>query len=363
MVRQILLPQSRITWQAIISLCLASLTFCLTQETLGQPELDDELNDGANQRRFNLPTITLGGKQLWTDHVHFRDYRIQQNVLTKHFRLIDRRNVRQAWGSFEQCQSRLDEIKLKNGLSPISGKVLILLHGLGRSRGSMNELARYLKEQLGYEIVNVSYASTRASLEDHARALESIIANMPEATQIDVVAHSLGNLVLRRYLYDVAEAHDGAQADARLHRIVMLGPPNNGAEFAKKLNKMRIFGVVMGASATQMADLKGADFSLELAIPQAGFGIIAGNGSLGPLTNPLLDGENDFFVTVEETRLLGAADFIVLLAALGFLLTAPEVHRATAYFLANGLFASVDDRHPIAADSMPIIPEKKKDRN
>ena len=44
---------------------------------------------------MNPVTLTLGGKQFWTDHFIFREWRIQKNYLTKYFRLLDDRDKRQ----------------------------------------------------------------------------------------------------------------------------------------------------------------------------------------------------------------------------------------------------------------------------
>lgn len=297
------------------------------------------------QSLFNIPTRTLGGTQVWTDFVHFRGWRIQQNAVSKHFRLIDPNNVRHAWGNLEQCENRLNAIKRERHLGGPSSQILILIHGLGRSRNSMNSIAEALADR-EHEVVNFSYASTRASLDDHARALQSVIDHLPEPCQIDVVGHSLGNLVLRRALY-LAELSPDTAPGRRLHRIVMLGPPNNGAELAKKLSGNRLFSLLMGRSATQIGELSGAQSPLELAVPRVEFGIIAGSGTLGPISNPWLDGENDFLVKVDETRLPGASDFLVLPVAHSYLLNDHAVYQATKNFLANGYFVSEEKRQAL----------------
>ena len=297
--------------------------------------------------QFNIPSWTLGGKQLWTDFVQCRGWRIQQNALTHHFRLIDPRNVRQAWGTREQCQNQLDAVRSSQHLEPTGKPILLLLHGLGRSRNSMSSLAKALADGGGYEVINVSYASTRASLDEHAAALQSVLEQLPADSKIDVVAHSLGCLVVRRYLaIEKQRAIDSANGP-QFHRIVMLGPPNNGAELAKKLQRTGLVGIVLGDSARQVAQLKTTPEIAELAIPRAEFGIIAGNGGIGPISNPLLRGENDLFVEVAETKLPGAADFLVVNSAHGLLLEDATVHQAAASFLANGYFRSADQRQPL----------------
>src|SRR5689334_10075776 len=54
-------------------------------------------------RHWNLPTRTLGGQQFWTDHRWHNGLRLQHNHVTDHWRLIDERDIRRAWGSREAC--------------------------------------------------------------------------------------------------------------------------------------------------------------------------------------------------------------------------------------------------------------------
>lgn len=294
---------------------------------------------------FNLPLKTWGGLQVWTDLQHHHGWRIQQHAISKHCRLIDPRNVRRAWGSRTQCEEQLEALTAAVHEPQESNRILLLLHGLGRTRNSMQPVADVLlREQPDYRVINVSYASTRASLDDHAQALRSIIEHLPPDSQIDVVAHSMGNIVLRRYFADCNDAKRPAPPQT-FHRIVMLGPPNQGAEFARKLKRTGLLGLVMGQSAKQLAELKTSDAALRLAVPPCEFGIIA--GSSGALTNPLLRGENDLVVEVAETRLKGATDFWVVPVAHTILMTDESVLRATARFIEHGYFVSPQDRQPI----------------
>ena len=52
----------------------------------------------------NLPFPTLGGKQIWADNFIYAGWRIQQNVYTDHFRLLDDRDIRRAWGDEAACR-------------------------------------------------------------------------------------------------------------------------------------------------------------------------------------------------------------------------------------------------------------------
>ena len=99
--------------------------------------------------RFNIRSKTLGGKQFWTDYLVQHEWRIQRNEVTNHYRLLSGRDYRHSWGTFLQCRKTLEEINKQKKLPQVKGKVVLLLHGLGRTRGSMEGLQKYLDKQEG----------------------------------------------------------------------------------------------------------------------------------------------------------------------------------------------------------------------
>ena len=116
--------------------------------------------DGESRRTASMPNAvlpTFGGKQLWADELFFHDWHIQRNTVTGHYRLLDGRNRRYAWGSFEQCQAKLEDIKRQQKLPPMSGSAVIVMHGLGRNAGAMVYMAKFLKENSPYTVINVTY--------------------------------------------------------------------------------------------------------------------------------------------------------------------------------------------------------------
>jgi pimeloyl-ACP methyl ester carboxylesterase len=295
---------------------------------------------------FNLQLPTLGGMQLWQDELLFHSWRIQRNVLTGYYRLLDDRDWRVTWGSFEACQAKLDEIKRDRSLPPLAGKVVLLVHGLVRTRGSMNNLGKYLADRGQYDAMTVGYPSTRASVGQHARGLASVIDHLDGVEEINFVAHSLGNLVIRHYLADHTDPQTLRQGDPRIKRIVMLGPPNNGAQLAEALGQNSLFEFIIGESGQQLA--RGwADLEKELATPACEFGVIAGGRGDGKGFNPLVKGDDDLIVAVESARLPGAADFLVLPVRHTFMMDQQPIQEATLSFLEHGYFVSAEKRQPI----------------
>jgi hypothetical protein len=301
----------------------------------------------------NFPTATLGGQQFWSDELVLGDWRIQQNALSGHYRLLDDRDFRRAWGTYDQCRAALDGFQRTERLLPVEGRTLIALHGLFRSRDQMQGIGEYLAKEGDYTLVNVGYASTRRSLDDHAQSLAHVIDNLKGATEIDFVCHSLGNLVVRRYLGEAGRPEPKWKVDSRIKRLVMLGPPNNGARFAQLFKDNKLYAVVAGPSGKQLSDSWDEAQKL-LAVPAIEFGILAG-GRVGKIpTNPLVPGEDDWLVSVEETKLPGASDFRVLPCVHGELMDDAQIRRCTLCFLKQGYFTAEEARQPIESVGNPL---------
>jgi pimeloyl-ACP methyl ester carboxylesterase len=330
-------------------LLTAVLLLCLHLSGLSSSAATAE--DDAPAGPFNVPTPTLGGTQFWTDQLLFHDWRIQQSSLTGHYRLLDGRNIRRAWGDFDHCRAMLEAVKREQELPPMRGKAVILLHGLCSVRYTMNSLGAYLREDGDYTVLNMTYASTRRTLDDHAAALDSVIRNLDGIEKIDFVGHSLGNIVVRRYLAMQTDDATGATPDPRIRRFVMLGPPNNGSNLAARFDGSLLVSFVGGDPLKNLGD-EWSEFADQLATPECEFGIIAGDLSGLALDNLLIPGGDDLIVGVEETRLPGARDFLTLPVAHLLMERDKKLQEHTLRFLEHGYFRTADTREPVLA---PIV--------
>lgn len=286
---------------------------------------------------------TLGGRQFWGDVRFFHDWRIQQNVFTSHYRLLDGENRRHASGTYEQCIARLNEIREERQFKPMSGKGVILVHGIIRSSRSFEQFREALGAA-GFTVFGFDYPSTRLPISESALMLQKVIESLEGIEEIHLVVHSMGGLVVRSYLAQADEV------DPRIKRMVMMGVPNRGAGMADRVRDLSLFKMIFGPAGQQLVtDEEGLISSLPT--PQFEFGILSGARGTENGYNPLIPGDDDGTVELANTRLPGASDFITVNTLHSFLMRSPEAVAYTVRYLKTGAFRESGCREPI-----PVAP-------
>lgn len=298
-----------------------------------------------------VPLKTAGGLFFWGD-VHFsRDYHIQKNVKTGTYRLLDEHSFLRETGSFDDCRRRLEELETEKNVKPLSGRIVILLHGYGSSPVTMRPLADWLRTRPEYDAVfSLAYPSTFQPILEHARMLDLVVKGLPTSvSRIDFVGHSLGSIVMRRYLsgpldddwivpFDRLAARDQFKPDPRVGRFVMLGPPNHGAELATKLIGSNPVSRRVGGESGDELGIHWNTTELSLGLPCCPFGIIAGGRGDDRGYSVLIPGDDDGIVSTEGTRLPSAEDWIQFHVGHGEMLMTEEVFIATFRFLEGKSF-------------------------
>lgn len=259
---------------------------------------------------------TLGGGQLWGDRRWRSGWRLQRNALTGHHRLLDPSDRRHAFGSFERCH------RVLVGSAPPTDaeELVVLLHGLGRTRRSMRSMAQALQEA-GHRVAALDYPSTRRPIEAHVEQLREVLSNLEGVRRVSFVTHSLGGVLARCLL-----AEGGLPLEVR--RIVMCAPPNQGSALARVLNRRvgPAFRMVMGPAGSQLTRPPA------IPAPSVPFIVIAGSRAPRGL-NPLLEGDDDGVVRVEETKLEGMREHVVVPSIHTFVMDHPAAQAAALRFL------------------------------
>ncbi len=203
---------------------------------------------------------------------------------------------------------------------------VVVVHGLWMPGPETAVLRRRLAAA-GFAPHPFRYRSVAARLDDSAAGLAGLVDALG-APAVDLVGYSLGGVVVLAMLERVRPAHSG--------RVVCLGSPLRGSLSAERLARLPGGGRVLGAGMRDLVARGGFD-AWRGAQP---VGVVAGDLALsfGRLLGPL-PGPNDGTVMVEETRLDGAADHIVVHASHTTLMFSRRVADETVHFLRHGAFS------------------------
>jgi len=301
----------------------------------GQP--NDARAKPKKKPQIEIPVKTLGGRQFWGDVRFFHGWKVQQNVLTKHYRLLDPKDTRYASGSLERCEEKLEEIRKTKELPEMTGHAVILLHGIIRSSKSMSRMQKSLNEA-GFVAVPFDYPSTQANLDRCSEYLDQVVKSLNGVKKISFVTHSMGGLVVRNWLR--------THKDKRLTRLVMLGTPNKGAEMADKLRDVKLFKLILGPAGQQLVSGDASDIA-KLPVPEFEFACIAGARGTAEGYNPIIPGDDDGTVAVSSVMLEGATDSEVFPVLHSFLPLHAAVIKSTRRFLKSGSLRESGERMPV----------------
>jgi len=202
---------------------------------------------------------------------------------------------------------------------------VVVVHGLWMP-GTETLLIRRRLHAAGFATHLFRYRSVAKGLQANATRLAEFLAHVPGDT-VHMIGHSLGGVLILEALTQREFAREG--------RIVCLGSPLQGSRTAAVLAGSRPGRRLIGRCMQDLLERgRLTRYSGERTV-----GIIAGDlpVGFGRLVGGLI-GPNDGTVAVEETRLRGAADHIVLPVSHFSLLWSTEVHRQILCFLERGRF-------------------------
>jgi pimeloyl-ACP methyl ester carboxylesterase len=153
------------------------------------------------------------------------------------------------------------------------------------------------------------------------------------ADTVHLVGHSLGGLIILKYF------EDGGETQMPPGRVVLLGSPLRGSRAARGLARVPFGKKILGRSAGK-----------ELLAPRyrgwkgmRNLGVIAGDSGVG-LGRLVGTGTapSDGTVLVEETRIDGVTDHLVMRVSHSGMLFSAAVAKQTGVFLRTGRFERAD---------------------
>jgi len=205
---------------------------------------------------------------------------------------------------------------------------VVYVHGLWLSGNEAGILLRRLARTLNAKTRAFSYASMTSSISDSAQALATFLREQ-RADTLHLVGHSLGGLVILKLF------ENGAGAQLPPGRIVLLGSPLNGSRAAQNLARLPFGRKILGSGVREellTERQRRWTGQRELAVIAGSVGI-----GLGRLVG-VYGAPSDGTIFVEETRLPGILEHLVLRVSHTALPFSSTVARQTAAFLNDGSF-------------------------
>lgn len=214
-----------------------------------------------------------------------------------------------------------------------SHKVYII-HGYGGTTTMMKKLEKSVKAA-HYLTENFAYKSLTIDLDSIGKQLYLNIKKSGIDT-VSFVTHSMGGLVVRSMLQ---YAFNDKQFPV-IYRIVMIAPPNGGAEIADFFSSKKGMKKLLGPNVELMRTDSNS-YAHKLPKPtHSEVGIIIGIRGKSTGYNPFIPNDNDGLLTPKSARLGNEKDLVYLNEDHNILTQKNIVCKLVVEFLQTGFFIS-----------------------
>jgi len=183
----------------------------------------------------------------------------------------------------------------------MSRELTVLVHGFNKNRNDMKYLADGLNS-LGFKTVSVNLPTTFGTLEQSVNSLYLQMKDLArEAETINYVAHSMGGLIVRKY---IALPHQ-----YNIGKCIFISTPHLGSRLAQIANHIPLYSMVFQPIKNLVPGSKYEKFGNEKKFK---IGIISGNKNSGLLGKIFLSKMSDGYVEIESAKSDDADDFVIL---------------------------------------------------
>ncbi len=164
----------------------------------------------------------------------------------------------------------LTYILLAFSISTYGSHIVYLIHGHGSPKFVLNKIERNLN-RAGFETKNYGYNSLYVELDELGKELYDDIEKSGYDS-ISFVTHSMGALVVRSMYKNL----DSIEKHPVIFRIVMIAPPNKGAEIADIYAKSAFTKWVLGPNI-ELLKTDSSSYANNLPVPEdSEVGVIVG---------------------------------------------------------------------------------------
>lgn len=227
-------------------------------------------------------------------------------------------------------------ISFSINISLFGSQKVYIIHGYGSSAVFMGKINRALRSE-GFKTVKFRYRSVHDDLNMLGLQLFNIIKESNDDT-ISFVTHSMGALVLR----SMYQYLDTSCTIPTIFRIVMLAPPNKGAEIADQFSSGKLSSLIFGPNLAYMKT-DSDSYANKLPLPiSCEVGVIIGVRGKKKGYNPFIKGDNDGDLSPQREILGIEKDIVFVKSSHAAMTHSKKVISFIQNFLMDGTFHSMN---------------------
>lgn len=192
--------------------------------------------------------FTFGGGQFWEDVFFYQKWRIQRNLESKRYRLLDAWDIERHRGTFEECRKAFVKFIDTYQMPRQKGPMIVMLHGFAESKNIFRPLWRRALKK-GYLAAAINYPSTEKRIDGHVKQLLFMMNHLEDVKEVYFVTNGIGAVILRKLLALKAPWKERI----RIKRIVMVNPTNQGSAFISALGRNKLLRWIFGPITEEMS--------------------------------------------------------------------------------------------------------------